>query len=643
VIVGTAGHIDHGKTALLEALTGQAGDRRREERERGITIDLGYLYAALEPDAPLTGFIDVPGHERFIHNMLAGAQGIDLVLLVVAADDGVMPQTREHLAIVELLGIAQLRVVISKCDRVESARVREVARQIDHLLAPGPYANAPQFAVSSHTGDGIEALSQALLAAQEQVHARSDRGGFRLDIDRAFTVSGAGIVVTGTALAGQVTVGDTLTLGQAGKSVRVRGLHAQNQTAAHACAGQRVALNLSAEKLSLEQIRRGDWLLAEWLFAPTQRIDIDLQLLASETRSFEHFSAVHVHIGTQDLTARIALLEGTRLEPGKRMLAQLLLNAPAHVVQGDRVVIRDHSAQRTLGGGRVLDPFAPSRQRRSVERLGQLKILAGADSLEQALPELIADSAAGLDPQRLERQFNRLRATWRLPDDVRIIATRQGQLLFQAGRWQALKDTLLQHLARFHEIEPDQLGPDRDRLRRFAAMPLERPAFIALVDELLAAGEMSNSGPWLHLPDHQVQLNEDDAALWQQMLPLLEQAGFDPPWVRDLATATTRSESEVRLLLRKLARIGQVHQVVRDLFYGQSTIEKMVAMLLQLSEADPVIQAAQFRDRLGIGRKRSIQILEFFDRIGLTRRLGEQRRVRPDNALAQGRRGDDAV
>jgi selenocysteine-specific elongation factor len=639
VIVGTAGHIDHGKTALLEALTGQAGDRRREERERGITIDLGYLYAPLKPGAPLTGFIDVPGHERFIHNMLAGAQGIDLVLLVVAADDGVMPQTREHLAIVELLGIPELLVVISKCDRAEAARVQQVSTQIRQLLAPGPYADALQFEVSSHSGDGVETLRQALLLAQEDVAERSDRGGFRLDIDRAFTVAGAGIVVTGTALAGQVTVGDTLALGQAGRQVRVRGLHAQNQSAAQAWIGQRVALNLSAEKLSLEQIHRGDWLLAPWLFAPTQRMDIDLQLLASETRAFEHFSPVHVHVGTQDVTARVALLEGSTLQPGQRMFAQLLLNAPVHGVHGDRLVLRDQSAQRTLGGGRLLDPFAPSRQRRSEARLEQLRILASADSLEQVLPALIVSSETGLDPQRLERQFNRLRATWRLPADIRIIATRQGQLLFSDARWQALRDELLAHLGRFHQQEPDQLGPDRDRLRRFAAMTLDRPAFIALVDELLSSGRICSSGPWLHLPDHQVKLSEQDDALWQRIEPLLANAGFDPPWVRDLAAATGHPEAEVRLLLRKLARIGQVHHVVRDLFYLESVTAQMVAMLVQLSAVDPVIQAAVFRDGLGIGRKRSIQILEFFDRIGFTRRIGDQRRIRPDNALAQGASG----
>jgi selenocysteine-specific elongation factor len=631
VIVGTAGHIDHGKTALLQALTGQSGDRRREERERGMTIDLGYLYAALEPGAELTGFIDVPGHERFTHNMLAGAQGIDLVLLVVAADDGVMPQTREHLAIVELLGIPRALVAITKCDRVEPDRVQAVHEQMTTLLAPGPFADAPQIALSSVSGEGVETLRQALLAAQRDVHQRSTDGGFRLAIDRAFSVAGAGIVVTGTALSGQVTVGDTLELSPLGKPVRVRGLHAQNQAADTAFAGQRVALNLSAERLALEHIHRGQWLLAEWLYAPTQRLDIELRLLPSEAKAFEHFQPVHVHLGTQDVTGRVALLEGTNLSPGGRMFAQILLNAPVHAVKGDPLILRDQSAQRTLGGGRVLDPFAPTRHRRSPERLAQLQALATRHSLEELLPALLANSDSGLDPRQLERQFNRPRATWVLPDDVRLIETRQGPLLFSSARWEALKVPLLEHLARFHALEPDQMGPDRDRLRRFTATTLERPTFLRLLDDLLASGGIATSGPWLHLPGHQVRLSEEDEAQWQRLQPLFEQAGFDPPWVRKLGG----DEASVRLLLRKMARLGLLHQVVRDLFYTDAMIRRLAAMLLQLAEHDPVIQVAAFRDAVGLGRKRSIQILEYFDRIGLTRRMGDKRQIRLDSALAQ--------
>ena len=639
MIVGTAGHIDHGKTALLQALTGQAGDTRQEERARGMTIDLGYRYAALAEGAPLTGFIDVPGHERFIHNMLAGAHGIDLVLLVVAADDGVMPQTREHLAIIELLGIPQALVAISKCDRVEPARLLEVQAQVAELLASGPYAGALQFPVSSLSGEGVEALRQALLDAEQQVHRRSARGGFRLAVDRVFAVSGAGIVVTGTALAGQVSAGDTLLLGKAGKPVRVRGLHAQNQAALVAEAGQRVALNITGERLAIEQVHRGDWLLPEWLHAPSVRVDIELNLLPTETRTFEHFSAVHVHLGTQDVTARVALLEGEKLGAGERMFAQLLLNAPLQAVHGDRLVLRDQRAQRTLGGGRVLDPFAPSRQRRSDVRLRQLQVLRDAIDLEQALPALLETAPAGLDPQRLERQFNRRRETWQLPDHVVVIATRQGQLLFAREQWQALKQQLLARLAQFHEQEPDQLGPDRDRLRRFCATPLERPAFVSLLDELLGDGAIGSSGPWLHLPDHKVQLSEADATLWARLQPRLLAGEYDPPWVRTLAGELQREEAEVRLLLRKLARLGVVHQVVRDLFYPQDTLRRMAELLLQLAAGSPIVQVAAFRDSLGIGRKRSVQILEYFDRIGLTRRVADQRYIRSDSALAQQQAG----
>lgn len=400
MIVGTAGHIDHGKTSLLQALTGQTGDRRPQERERGMTIDLGYLYAELAAGSGLTGFIDVPGHEKFTHNMLAGAQGIDLVLLVVAADDGVMPQTREHLAIVELLGIPRALVAITKCDRAGAGRVEEVQRQVLDLLAPGPFADAPIFTVSSLNGQGVDELRAALLQSHNEVQARGCEGGFRLAIDRAFSVAGAGIVVTGTALSGTVAVGDKLVLAPAGKSVRIRGLHAQNQAAEQAFAGQRVALNLSGERLELTQIHRGQWLLADWLHAPTQRIDIDFHLLPGE-RTFEHFHPVHLHLGTQDVIARVALLQGPRLSPGERMFAQLLINAPVHAVKGDRLILRDSSAQRTLGGGTVLDPFAPARQRRSPERLAQLQTLALSVSLEQALPALLNHSPGGLDPQRL--------------------------------------------------------------------------------------------------------------------------------------------------------------------------------------------------------------------------------------------------
>ncbi len=633
MIVGTAGHIDHGKTALLRALTGTAGDRRREERERGITIDLGYSYADLG-DGALTGFIDVPGHERFVHNMLAGAGGIDCVLLAVAADDGVMPQTREHLAIVTLLGIPRALVALTKSDRVEPARLAQVEQQVVCLLADGPYAEAPLLPVSSVSGAGLEALRAALLDQARAVVARAADGHFRLAIDRAFSVAGAGVVVTGTALAGRVAVGDELLLSPSGRRVRVRGLHAQNREAMAACAGQRVALNLAGERLAVELLHRGDWLLGAALHAPTTRIDIDLRLLPGEARALPHWTPVHVHLGAADVTGRVALLEGDSLAPGARAFAQLVLNAPLHAVHGDALVLRDQSAQRTLGGGRVLDPFAPARQRRTPQRLAQLAALR-AGGLEQALPQLLETALDGIDPQALERQFNRPRALWRMPARVLEIATRGGLRLLPEARWLALGEQLLAALARFHAEQPDELGPDRDRLRRYAFAELERPLFVALLDQALAHGSVQASGPWLHLAAHRVQLGESDERLRTQIWPLLLEGGFDPPWVRELAAELNVEEGAMRLLLRKLARLGLLQQVVRDLFYPLETLQQLAQVVLQLEAQMGMIRVIDFRDRLGIGRKRCVQILEHFDRVGLTRRCGNERRVRHDNALAQ--------
>ena len=632
MIIGTAGHIDHGKTALLKALTGQEGDRRREERLRGITIDLGYLYASLG-ESDLTGFIDVPGHERFVHNMLAGACGVDCVLLVIAADDGVMPQTREHLAIVELLGIRRALVALTKIDRVEAPRVAEVRQQVEALLQAGPLAGAPIFPVSSITGEGIDALRAALIAQAADVRARSEDGHFRLAIDRTFSVTGAGVVVTGTAFAGRVQVGDELALSPAGRTVRVRGLHAQNQAAQEAHAGQRVALNLAGDRLAVEQINRGDWLLNPELQAPTRRIDIEFTLLPGEARELRHWTPVHIHLGAQDVTGRIALLEGECLAPGGHVHAQLLLNAPAHAVHGDRVVLRDQSAQRTLGGGRVLDPFAPPRNRHRQARLAVLRALSG-ETLEDILPALLPSAINGLEPASLERQFNRPRQTWRLPEEAVEINTRVGPRLFDRGTWDYLEQSLVAALQRFHETQPDELGPDRDRLRRYALPQLERPVYLALLEQALAAGKIEASGPWLHLPGHRVRLSEEEEALKARLWPLLESARFNPPWVRDLAGALDIEEDRVRHLLRKLSRIGELQQVVKDLFYPDSTIRQLANQILDMERQAGVIRAAAFRDQIQLGRKRSIQLLEHFDRIGLTRRFGNERKIRPDSALA---------
>ena len=380
MIIGTAGHIDHGKTALVKALTGIDADRLAEEKRRGITIDLGYAYT----DA--FGFVDVPGHERFVHTMLAGASGVDAALLVVALNDGVMPQTREHVQILQLLGIDRGVVALTKSD-LAPARDAEVASQVNALLQKTALASAPLLPVSVVTGAGIEALRAALLSLGPR--QRDAELYPRLAIDRAFTLAGAGLVVTGTLVSGRIRVDDRLMLSPPGIELRVRGLHAQNRPAEQAAAGQRAALNVTGPRLSKDAVTRGDWVLHPAVHAPTTRFDVRLTLLAEESRALRADAPVHLHLGAAHVTARVAALDAERIEPGSTVLARLTLDRPIGALACDRLVLRDATATRTIGGGVVIDPFPPRRGRRAPERLAQLTALDQPDPAD-ALRALLA-------------------------------------------------------------------------------------------------------------------------------------------------------------------------------------------------------------------------------------------------------------
>ena len=361
MIVATAGHIDHGKTLLVKTLTGVDTDRLPEEKARGISIDLGFAYLPLA-DGGLIGFVDVPGHERFVRNMLAGVCGIDFALLVVAADDGVMPQTVEHLHILDLLNVARGAAVISKIDRIDEARVRQVADNVKALLGPTRLAAIPVLPVSAVSGAGIEELQQLLAREAAALTARRSSGQrFRLAIDRAFTVAGSGTVVTGTVFNGAVKSGDKLMISPAGIPVRVRGIQIQGKAAEGAQAGQRCALNLGGT--DLDAVRRGDWVLDEALHHPTQRIDARVTVLAAEPQPLRHWTPAHLHLATADVTARVAIRRGEGVAPGASAVVQLILDKPIGALHGDRFILRDQSASRTLGGGTVLDPFAPAARR----------------------------------------------------------------------------------------------------------------------------------------------------------------------------------------------------------------------------------------------------------------------------------------
>ncbi|HDS3406140.1 selenocysteine-specific translation elongation factor [Citrobacter freundii] len=606
MIIATAGHVDHGKTTLLQAITGVNADRLPEEKKRGMTIDLGYAYWP-QPDGRILGFIDVPGHEKFLSNMLAGVGGIDHALLVVACDDGVMAQTREHLQILQLTGNPQITVALTKADRVDEARIEEVRADIQAALGNYGFAESVLFVTAASEGRGIEELREHLLQLTSREHARDH--SFRLAIDRAFTVKGAGLVVTGTALSGEVNVGDTLWLTGVNKPMRVRSLHAQNQATDRAQAGQRIALNIAGDAQK-EELNRGDWLLADAPPEAFTRVIVSLEHAAP----LMQWQPLHIHHAASHVTGRISLLEGT--------LAELVFDTPLWLADNDRLVLRDISARTTLAGARVVTLNPPRRGKRKPEYLQWLSALENAQSDGDALALHLTRGAVNIPDFAWARQLN--------GNGMRPLIEQHG--FIQAGyslldatvaaRWQR---KILDTLATYHDQHRDEPGPGRERLRRMA-LPMEDEALVLLlIEKMRESGVIHSHHGWLHLPDHKAGFSDEQQAIWQKAEPLF---GDEPWWVRDLAKQTGTDEQMMRVVLRQAAQQGIITAIVKDRYYRNDRIVAFANMIRELDQERGSTCAADFRDRLNIGRKLAIQILEYFDRIGFTRRRGNDHLLR---------------
>lgn len=635
MIIGTAGHIDHGKTTLVRALTGVDTDRLKEEKARGMSIELGYAYAPLANE-DILGFIDVPGHERLVHTMAAGASGIDFGLLVIAADDGVMPQTREHLAILSMLGIAQGAVAISKADRVDEQRLSAVQDEVARLASGTFLQDMPVFFVSAATPQdpGVDTLRSHLHAAAQAMAARGANGLFRLAVDRVFTLKGHGTVVTGTVHDGALHLnGDTLDLRlmPVGQTVRVRSIHAQNRPSQTARAGQRCALNLGG--IDKGAIARGDWIADARCFQPSRNVDVQLHLLPDAASGIRAWSPLHIHLGASHYLAHAVPLSNAALAPGETGWVQLVFDQAICAMPGDRYIARDSQARHTVGGGQVLDPNAPQRKRRSPERLAWLRAVAALHE-EDGLAALLHHAPQGLEEHQVMRLLRRPLDESAPPEGALWVTARSGQAprsLILQSHWDTLADHALQTLASFHERWPDEPGVDTSRLRRMAGPTLPDALWLALRDSLLSQARLARNGPWLHLPGHAVALTPQETELAERLLPMLLAGAFDPPWVRDLAGHFNESEQGVRHTLLKVLRRGDVYQVVRDLFYHREQVLALAGLLRSAAQADGVT-AAQFRDLTGLGRKRAIQILEFFNRAGYTRRVQDRHILRKDGA-----------
>jgi selenocysteine-specific elongation factor len=638
MIVGTAGHVDHGKTQLIRALTGVDTDRLKEEKARGITIDLGFAYIPDGRDG-MIGFVDVPGHERLVRTMLAGAAGIDFALLVVAADDSVMPQTREHLQILDLLGLTQGLIVLSKADLADAPRRAALVADIRAACVGTGLAASDILPVSSLTGEGIENLRARLLDEAAGRGKRVVDAPFRFTVDRVFTLGGTGTVVTGTVLAGRVAVDEVVTILPSGIKARIRSLHVSNQAASTGSAGERCALNLAGADVTKQALARGCWLVEPARASQTLRFDMAFRLLGTETGTLAQWMPVHVHCGASSVLGRVVLLADEPLGPGEQSFVQIVLPEALPVRHGDRVVLRDASATRTIGGGAVLDPRAPARKRRSSQRIARLAALAGEDPAV-ALSRLVA----------IEPGFEDLSAfaeDWSLPTAVvdrlieRLMLTSVviGPTRYVAAgtRWYELTKTIEAVLTAFHAQKPELPGMSIDHVRLAIRSGLSRPLFAAIAIKLSRDGVFALQSHWLRLPIHSARLGPDDVLLWARIKPLIDGERFKPPRVRDLGVALKVTEQNIRRTCKSLVRVGELTEVAHDHFFPRAVVAEMARIAGRLSTPEkPDFAASDFRDQLDNGRKVAIQILEFFDREGFTLRRGDIRRTIKDPALVFG-------
>jgi selenocysteine-specific elongation factor len=628
VIIGTAGHIDHGKSSLVLALTGTDPDRLAEEKRRGITIDLGFAF--LHWGQTQLAFVDVPGHERFVKNMLAGAGGMDLVMLIVAADESIKPQTREHFDICRLLEIPRGLTVITKSDLVDSETLELVRLEVEEFTRGSFLENAPIVAVSARTGAGLDELRAALGRLAAELPGKDSTRYFRLPIDRAFAMKGFGTVVTGTLISGSVAAEDEVELFPARRRVRVRGVQSGGASLERATAGQRTAINLAG--IALEEVRRGMTLAAPGRFDPTQRCDVRLTLLPS-ARPLKQRARAHFHQGTAECMASVRLLEGDTLAPGGAALAQLRLNEPLLLLPGDRFILRQFSPVITIGGGVVLDALAPhhklARERDAVRRF-LTTIERGSQT--EALAALCAADLRGLDMATLvartgwlEEEVRAAAEALAAENRLRIVCE-QPLVVASAHLLADAVQRITQELSAFHKDNPLLEGIPKQDLRERVAPGLRDEVFRAALQELVRSGHISISGDVVKRAGHSIALTPEEQRARTQIEQAFAQAGLTVPPVKEvlgkLAMETKRAQKIVQLLLREQVLV----KVSEELLFHCTAITCLRELLAahKQKHGDRIAVPA-FKELAGVSRKYAIPLLEYLDRQRVTRRAGDER------------------
>jgi len=627
MIIATAGHVDHGKTLLVKALTGVSTDKLTEEINRGLTIELGFAYTNFGQHR--LGFVDVPGHIRFIHNMLAGVGAVDFVLLVIAADDGPMPQTLEHLAIINELGIRHGAIVLTKIDRVSQDRLAEVKQQVKDLTSGTFLSQAAILPCSGVNLQGIEALKTHLTETAATLQSELEPGHFRLAIDRVFTVKGAGLVVTGAIISGKVASGDELTLLPQGKTVRVRQIHRQNINTDHAQAGDRCALNLASVNLSRQDIHRGDWLTSNPSLIGSHRIDVRVQVLKGESTPLRHWTPVHIHSAAKHALGRIATLQGSKIDPGDAGLVQMVSNEPLFLCAGDRLILRDQGANRTIAGGIVVQMGSPQRARNAPQRVANLNLQVLAETLTDKIAAILQGAEHGIQLGSLEAQLNRstieLKGLIKENKDWIII----NQSLITKQQLTTLSQSLLAQLGDWHQQHPNQNGIEVSRA--IALLPKQINFANELLEILVNQKILKKNGALLAARDFNISLSEAARQTLDKVLPLINKEPRKPPVLHDLAKMTQIAPKQLEKNLMECVKAGHLVRPVANRFYQPETMNAFRDLIIDHFN-NQAFTVQEYRDAAGVGRNLAIELLEHFDRQGFTRRNGNYRQtMQPKN------------
>ena len=629
IILGTAGHIDHGKTSLIRALTGIDTDRLKEEKERGITIELGFAHLEL-PNGKLLGIVDVPGHEKFVKNMVAGATGVDLVAMVIAADEGVMPQTREHLEICQLLNVKHGLVVLTKIDMVDPEWLELVREDVGEYLSETFLADMPMVEVSSVTGQGIEEMIQVLDKLAEQVPEKDIGHLFRLPIDRIFTMRGFGTVITGTSVSGQIKTGDEVTIYPEGISSRIRGMHVHNKEVTEVSSGLRTAINVQGiEKMMLQ---RGDILATKGSLRATYMVDVKLDLLASSPRKVKNRAKARFHTGTSEIISTVVLLDRDELNPGDSCFAQIRLDAPTAVLKGDRYVLRSYSPVRTIGGGEILNPLPLKKKRFSDTVLSELKILHEGEQKDvierfvalgrfKGVEETELSFLANLSKKKLSEPLKTLKA-----QKVVIQFDKERSVLIHQDFLEKARAELLDILSQYHKNFPLKSGLLKEELRSRATGAKDPKLFNFILGQLARDGVLVQEMDEVRLESHKVTLAQDQKKTRQEIEDIYLKGGLEPPYFKDLKAKFPKdTASEV---LGVMIKDGVLVKVKEDLYFHRNALEKLEKQLVEFLRKEGEITTPQFKEMTGASRKYTIPLIEHFDASQITVRVGDSRVLR---------------